>query len=317
MTAITLSPSSLGSIATCVTKAWLSKACGLTTKEESAALMAGSAGHAGLEVFYASQGDKEGAKLRFEEEYRGWATENVLSDNARGWEHTRDVFGALVDGLELDRLPYTYEPAEVEQHLVAVLGVFEGIEVSLQGYVDLPVREKATGSRYLMDHKFTGWLKSDTLDGYKLAAQFKAYAWLWEEARHETVAGVYVNAVEWSKLPGVRYTKAGSEYKCRTHGVGYSECRLLHANKQLVPLTLFPEDIAVWKANAEGLVARYAWYVARYAGEEGLDAVQFMPMEGTFGAGCLWCEFKRFCRSGRQKGLGESMFVARESREGV
>lgn len=316
----TLSPSSLGSIATCITKAFLSKECGLTTREESAALKAGSAGHAGLEVYFRSEGDKEGAKRRFEEEYGAWATDNVLSDNARSWENTSAVFGAFVDSLELDKLPYTYEPAEVEQHLAAPLGVFEGVEVSLQGFIDLPVRERATGARYIMDHKFTGWLKSDTVEGYKLAAQFKAYAWLWEEVKREAVSGVFVNVVEWGKLPQVRYTAAGKEYKCRTHGVGYSECRLHHYNKQLVPLTLFPEDLLLWKANAEGLVARYAWYVARYgegnAGEK-LDAVQLLPMEGTFGAGCMWCEFKRYCRSGRQRQLAESSFVARELREEV
>ena len=126
---------------------------------------------------------------------------------------------------------------------------------------------------------------------------------------------MFVNAVEWAKLPQVRYKKDGGEYKCRTHGVAYSECRLHHCSRQLVPLTLMPEDLVLWKRNAVGLAARYAWYVREY-GERGVGAVSQMPMEGTFSAGCKWCEFKRFCLSGRRPELVESMLVAREPRRG-
>jgi hypothetical protein len=311
---IVLSSSSLGAISTCMLKAWLSKQCNLTTPTESAALRVGSAAHSAMAVFLASQGDEDGANLRFEEEYRDWALENVLSDDVRSWDNTRDVFSSFLKVMNVETLPYTYAVDEVEQHIKAPLGVFNDVEVELQGYIDLPTREKATGARYILDHKFTGWLKRDTIEGFKLSAQFKCYAWLWQEVMKEPVEGVYVNACEWARLPQVRYTKAGSEYKCRTHGVGYSECRLHHYNHQLVPFTLFPEDLATWESDARDLAERYTTYVHDLRDEDPLAVLRRIPCDGTFSDGCRWCDFKRFCAGGRQRHTVETMLVAREER---
>ena len=71
-----------------------------------------------------------------------------------------------------------------------------------------------------------------------------------------------------------------------------------------------PEDLVLWKRNAVNLAARYAWYVQTYGGEAN-KAVRHMPQEGTFSTGCKWCEFKRFCLSGR---VVESLLVPREPR---
>lgn len=314
MREITLSHSSLGSVSKCMTQAWLSKVCGLTTREASAPLKAGSAGHEGLAEWYRTQ-DAGKAFVKFGE-YKPWADENVLADDVRSWENASEIFWALVCGLDAEKLPYTWKASEVEQHVEVEWGVVQGVEVRLQGFIDLPVSEKSTGARYLMDHKFTGWLKRDTVEGFKLSAQFKCYAWMWEKAREEMVEGVYVNAVEWSRIPKVQWLKSGKEKKCRKHGVVYSECRLHHANKQLVPMTLMPGDLEVWKENTQELVSRLVYWLREYEHLDPKEVVSKMPQEGTFSGACGRCEFKRFCASGRQRGLQETMMVPREGRGG-
>ena len=170
-----------------------------------------------------------------------------------------------------------------------------------------------------MDHKFTGWLARDSVEAWRLSAQFKAYAWLWQVTHGEQVSGVFVNAVEWTRIPQVRYTKAGKEYQCRTHKVPISECRSYHAKRQLVPITLMPGDLEVWERDARRLASGFAstWAAFDRAGVEPVDAVQQMPLEGTFSEVCKWCEFKRFCAAGRQRHLIGTMMVEREERHAV
>lgn len=316
MTKILLSPSSLASVAGCTTKAWLSKRCGLTTREESAALKSGGDAHAAVAHYFRHEGDVEGAKRLFEELYKEWALANVLDDNIRAWRQCRDVMEAWFQANKIEQLPYMFDPAEVECHVEVPLVEVDEAEVWLEGYIDLPVIEKATSSRYVLDHKFTGWLDASSVQEWRLSAQFKAYAWMWEQARGEKVSGVLVDGVEWCKIPEVRLKKNEEEYQCRTHSVPYSECRLYHAKRQLVQITTTPEDTAIWLRNAQSLGRSFAgtWVAFDRASVDPLDAVQQMPLEGTFNGLCKWCEFKRFCAGGRQRYAIETMMVEREER---
>lgn len=313
MDKLVVSPSLLDSIATCSTKAWLSKQCNLTSPGQSAALTAGGAAHAGLAHWFRTGGDAAGAKAVFESLYKEWSLQNVLSDDVRAWGNASEIFSAFVTSLSIEKFPYTYTPAEVEVHVQVPLLP----DIEIQGYIDLPVRDRAVGGRYILDHKFTGWLKKDTIEGYKLSAQFKAYAWMWQTSFGERVSGAVVNAVEWSKLPVVQSLKSGAEKKCRMHGVPYSECRLRHANRQLVPLTLMPEDLEVWLRNAKWLAARFWRACDTYGKHSPLDYILQQPMEGTFSGACRWCEFNRFCAGGRQKHTASTLLVPRKEREVV
>ena len=315
MTNLHLSDSSLGSAAKCSTKVWLSKICGLTTREEAAPLKIGAAAHAGAAEWFRS-GDAEKAYQVFAREYKAWAEDNVLDDDIRAWKHAHEVFWWWLNGLSADELPFTWKPEEVEQHLQVEWGVVNGVKVVLEGYVDLPVAEKVTKARWITDHKFTGWLKRDTIEGFKLSSQFKCYAWLWEQVRGEKVEGVYANVVEWTRLPQVQLLKSGKEKKCRKHGVSYSECRFHHANKQLVPMSLMPGDLELWQENANELIARITGWVREFEHLDPVEVIQHIPMEGTFSDACKWCEFKRFCMSGRQRHLVNTMLIQRKGREG-
>ena len=316
---LTLSASSLENVAKCTTKAWLSKICGLTTREESAPLKIGSAAHFGAAVWFKEQ-DREKAYQAFAGEYQEWAEMNVLDDDIRGWPNSHEVYWAWLCGLDEGSLPFTWEAEQVEQHLQASWGVVNGVDVTLEGYVDLPVRERITGDRWVLDHKFTGWLKRDTIEAWKLSAQFRCYAWLWEQVTGEQVSGLYVNAIEWSRLPKISYNKpkkdgTQTERKCRTHGVPYSECRFYHANKELVPMTLMPGDLTLWQENTQELIGRLTGWIQEFEHLDPRDVIDRIPMEGTFSGACSWCEFKRFCVSGRQRHLLDTMMVERPGRE--
>lgn len=314
---VTLSPSSLGSIATCTTQAWLSKRCGLTTREKSAALKVGGCAHQAMAHFLKTRGDVAGAMQLFEQGYKEWALANVLSDNVRAWGNADEVLRAWLDAnRDVERLPYVYDENMVEQHVEVELCRAGEMQVCLQGFIDLPVKERATGAPMLLDHKFTGWLTSDSVSDWRLSAQFKAYAWMWGEARGENVRGVMINAVEWSRLPAVQWLKSGAEKKCRTHNVPYSECRLWHAKKQLVVESVTPEELVVWKRDAVRLAKGFVsiWETFDNAGVDPRHVVGKMPMEGTFSGACKWCEFKKFCSTGRHPNFLATMMVAREER---
>jgi len=317
-TEVKLSPSSLGQVATCTTQAWLSKRLGLSTREETAALRSGGDAHAAMAHYLRTRGDVAGAMQVFEQAYREWSLENVLTGEPKAWENARTVVESWFQmHSDVEQLPFTYDPADVERKVEVDLCEVDGVQVKLRGYIDLPCRDRTTGARHVLDHKFTGWLTSDTVAGWKLSAQFKAYAWMWEQAAGEQVTGVLVNGVEWSRIPEVQYLKSGQEKKCKTHGVPYSECRTYHARKQIMQLTLMPSDLEIWLADARRLACGFVgiWVAFDRAGVDPREAVDRMPQEGTFSGACRWCEYKRFCAAGRQPFLIRSMMVERKERE--
>lgn len=316
MNALEVSASSLGSIAECTTEAWVSKVCNLTTMERSAALRVGGDAHLALAHFFRTGGDKTGAMQVFEAAYRDWALANVLTGDIRCWPNAKFIVERWLEAhSDLGKLPFTYSPQDVEKKVEADLCEVDGMKVKLVGYVDLPVLDRATGTRQVVDHKFTGWLSTDSVGAWRLSAQFKAYAWAWREMTGEQVTGILVNAVEWSRIPDVQVLKSGAEKKCRTHGVPYSQCREFHAKRQLVPLTIMPQELDVWQFNARRLAEGFVKIIQATGPMDPMDAAALMPQEGTFSGACRWCEFKRYCMAGKPKHLLETSMVERPKRE--
>lgn len=288
--AIIVDNSILTAMAACPTQAALRYALGLTMDEDRAPLQAGHAAHLVLAAHL--QGKPLTETLHALAEYTEWARDHVEANDRLAAHNVEAILGRWVTTHPVAALPFAVDPALVEVGFAVPLDT----NIVFVGRMDALVRDE-NGAWYVLEHKTTGRLDERWRKRYKSSAQITGYVWAAQQYLHEPVAGCFVNGIEFGRLP--TDTK-----KCRTHGVPYAECSVLHARFDLLIEHRAPHQLAAWADAARRLARRYADLCLRVGD---LKDIATVPMLGQFTGACIECQFADFCSVGRPLQAGEAM----------
>lgn len=169
------------------------------------------------------------------------------------------------------------------------------------GRLDAIVQAEHDRALYVLDHKTTGRLTPYFTDKYRMDSQMSGYVWAAQQTLGQAVTGIYINAIEYSKLP------RDPVRKCRQHGVVYAECGIHHMKSELLIYTRTPDQLEEWRKSALQLARKYRDLARRIPDLEA--ALTDTRMEGTFTGACGFCSFSKFCQANRPQQYAESMLV--------
>lgn len=254
---------------------------GLVAKETRAELLAGQAAHTALATFYETS-DPQRALVDFDEQYREWAERYVNPDDRLAWPNVHKIMAHWLRTHPVAMLPY--QPVGPEYVEVAVR-LQLAPQIEMIALVDLLAT--VGGRAYVVvEHKTTGRVNESWIDQWHSAAQLTGYYAAVEERLGVPICGVYVNAIEFSKVP------SDPKRKCKEHNnVPYVECGILHPVLRLLgPYTRSPEQVAEWRENFLLLAEQYQ-RVAEDTPQ--LIDIGMTATQGKFTGACRWCEFRK------------------------
>ena len=287
----------LTKVAVCDTASVIRYVLGMTTWEERATFLVGTAGHEAMAQFFKGYG-KDAAMDKFDELYRDWATANVPPEYARSYENAYKCISVWFDNHPLDRLPFRVIPEWVEIGFSYPL-VPDGSIVYV-GRIDAIVQELNSDALRILDHKFTARLDGAFARNFRMDSQFSGYIWSGQQQLAAPVDGGFVNAIELTRLP------SDPTRKCPKHAVVYAECGELHANSDIILVNRTPQAIKQWKRDAIVLAKRFGELKEQYSDPAYLPIV---PMQGQFVyKACSNCESYDFCAAHKPVAQINSMF---------
>jgi len=278
--------STLKAVARCSTEAVVRYILGFTTPTDKATLKAGTAFHLAMASHF------QGASVTdvldaFTKEYEDFATEHVPADDRLAYTNLVRIIEYWCETHPLHALPFQVDPNLVEIGFAYPLVEDDLGTIVMCGRLDfLPTYQ---GAVYVGEHKSTGRIDKPWLDSFHLDSQISTYMWGAAQHIQLPMAGAFLNAVEFSKIPA-------RDRKCPTHKVGYAECGQLHSNSQLVVLTRTPEQIDQWRKSAIHLAKKFRELKQRYTSIEQIGKVR---QQGQFNNSCRWCELAPYCRLDR------------------
>lgn len=170
------------------------------------------------------------------------------------------------------------------------------------GRLDAIVQGKHDSSLYVLDHKTTGRLTPYWTEKFRNDSQMTGYVWAAQQTLGQPVVGVFINAIEFSKLPD------HPTRKCTKHGVVYAECGIHHTNAQMLIYTRSPDQLVEWQATALELAERYR---ALHHAAPNIESLHKIRTQGTFTGACGFCPFQTFCAAGRPLHYVPTMLVQR------
>jgi hypothetical protein len=279
----------------CDTKALLRHHHGLAARgPEPSYFTAGRAAHEAHAVWLRG-GAAEEALARFRDDYAAVAPADPL--DRLSYENTSTILRAWYETHPRELLPFEIaDPAHVEVGFQLPLTQHGDTEIVFYGRLDALVRCKRTGRWFVLDHKHPSWCRRtgdrDYFDRFVGDSQMSGYVWAAAQTLGEPVAGVWINAIEFSRLPGAGEPKR----KCRGHGLPYAQCRTEHVVSTMRELTRTPQQLEGWHANAVRLAQQYAALCERHPA---LADVSAAAQQGIFYGACAWCDFKFFCEANR------------------
>ena len=168
------------------------------------------------------------------------------------------------------------------------------------GRLDAVVQSEHDKALYVLDHKTTGRLTPYWTEKFRNDSQMSGYVWAASRTLGMPVTGVYINAIEYSKLPN-------SPRKCPTHGVQYIECGPFHMKSELLIYTRSPEQLEEWRQTAVKLARKYRELLETVPDLS--TALTSTRLEGTFTGACGFCPFSKFCQANRPMHYAGSMLV--------
>ncbi len=286
--------SRLTATAKCSTQAVLSYILGLTTKKAKVAAFAGTCGHHIFDALFSGK-DKVEAFSRFDADYKQFAEDNMVEERLTH-QNVRDILDEYWERESKKEWPFIPMVEEIEKGVLVPL--IPEMDIWFYGKIDMPARDAQTGTLVVVDHKTTGKITGWWTGKFGLMSQMDGYMWSLGEKYNEPCNKVYINAVEFSKLPA-------SEMKCKTHGLKYIECRRLHAKWQLLVTNRTHESLLEWKATAIHITHKYL-ELKKY------NMIELMPMvrmQGKFSDSCTFCDFSDFCKSGRTPQAAKELLV--------
>lgn len=280
--------STLKAVASCDTKAALRYVLGLSVArdEDAAAMFAGTAAHEALAAYFQGQSAAE-ALVVFAREYAPTAAQ--LNPGLYPWQerltlaNTSAIMQRWFETHPIDRLPFRVRPDLVEVGFKIPLTD----ELHLIGRCDAIVEHE--GDLYVLDHKTTGRIDTPWRHQFRLDAQMTGYVWAASQTLGQHVRGIFVNGIEFCKLPT-------SDRKCPKHGLKYEECGAEHATFEIVQNDRSDTELDAWLETTVKLAARYTELVRSVSS---IDAVRGLSMQGTFNGSCRFCSFKGFCENER------------------
>jgi hypothetical protein len=300
----------LGAASKCDTMTVLRYGLMRESATEAPALRSGSAVHTCLEIWWKGGTRKEALKaLRLE--YKDWAEENIDPDDRYtgrfSWKNIRTLMGHYLDRFPLETLPFTVDPNLVEVPFAVPLTKSGDIE--LIGIIDAgPVRDRSSRKLWGVDHKSTGGISSPWfLPQFRMGSQMTGYLWAMRKLTPEPVIGMYVNAIQLSKLPYLD----NPDRKCRDHGTTYGECLAEHVQTQLISIERTEEQVRSWRFDAIDLARHFMELMETYSKAEQITQV---PQQGKFNGACSMCDYSEFCFAGRPVDRLDVMTKPREER---
>lgn len=289
----------------CDTRVLLSHHHRLTSTDEAYALVAGKAAHEALAV-YLLTGDPDEAAATYALRYQDYGTRIVPADHRLNFPDTAAILHHWMTTHPPASLPFEIVPEYVE--IAFELPLTEAKlangrpQFVFGGRLDAIVRDRRTGALYVLDHKTTNRIY---LSKYALDSQMSGYVWAAQQTLNQRIAGFYINAIGFAKLPEASTTK------CRVHKIPYLECRLEHAAFKLQPFTRSPAMLTQWQGDAAKMACDYRHLATKYHDIESLPQAR---TQGTFYNQCDFCFARDFCAAGRPIAYVESLFAKRPER---
>ncbi len=283
----------LMAIAKCSTYTFVRYVLGFTTVEEKAVLKAGSVTHSALDRWFRGADIKTVMGI-MESEYGVWAEANVKSDDRLAWHNIEKIMRYwfqthpitdLPFGIHADKVEVTFEYPLDEQGEFISRGRIDAVVEDTSHHEDdrfLPLENKTTGS-YLNN---SNWRDKFTTD-----SQLSNYVWATEKFVGSKVAGGFINAIRFGRLP------ADPVRKCGTHKVPYAECADMHNQFEIIgPINRSPAELVEWRKTAIYLAKKFKELKQRFSSIEDIPKVR---TQGKFNGGCTYCELKNYCDVGR------------------
>jgi hypothetical protein len=311
----------LRAIASCETQAALKHALSKTVADDKHQLEAGIATHEILADFMRGEDPKRCLK-KYELLYRGYSEDNGLdnTDNPMykvGWKNTSTILTEWFETHPLQGFPFLVNPKLVEVPFQLPLDnecVCSHIETEHRtggcrfrpqcgcveyaprfifwGRIDAVVQANHDNAIYVLDHKTTARLTPWKVESFRMDSQMSGYTWAAEQSLGQKLAGIFVNAIEYSKLP------SDPVRTCKTHGgVPYAECGPLHMKTELMIFTRTDTQLEKWHNDALTLAWRYRRVLSEI---KSLSDLTKMTQGGTFHGACSFCDFKPFCQDEQQ-----------------
>ena len=156
------------------------------------------------------------------------------------------------------------------------------------GRLDAIVQAQHDNGLYVLDHKTTGRIADYWTEKFRKDSQMTGYVWAAQKTLGQPIIGVFINGIEFSKLP------SDPVRKCRNHGVPYLECGPMHMKSELLIYTRTPDQLEQWRQDAIKLARR-----VRDLCSKPDPSLTSVAMQGTFHDACGFCNFSRFCDAGR------------------
>lgn len=172
------------------------------------------------------------------------------------------------------------------------------------GRLDAIVQGAHDRALYVLDHKTTGRITPYWTEKFRNDSQMTGYVWAAQRTLGQTITGVFINAIEFSKLPDSNRKCGAPHY----HGVPYSECGIHHMKSELLIYTRSPDQLDQWQSDALKLARRYKVLAQATSKIEGIGNV---AMQGTYHGACGFCDFKDFCGGNRPLHYAKSMLIHR------
>lgn len=300
--------------------------------EEAYALECGTATHEVMADYFKGK-SAEYCLQKYELLYHGYSEDQGLDHPEHpayrlSWTNTDKILKEWFETHPLDGFSFRVNPELVEvgfevplsdecvcghdEPLHSRLGgqprcLFEGCSCQayrpafvMWGRLDAIVQSQHDGSIYVLDHKTTGRLTPYWTEKFRMDSQMSGYTWAAQKTLGMPVVGVYINAIEYSKLPD-------SSRKCTNHGVPYSECGPLHMKSELLIYTRSPDQLEEWRLSAIQLARKYRELHRTIP--DLATALTNTRMEGTFTGACGFCTFNKFCQANRPPHYASSMLV--------
>lgn len=168
------------------------------------------------------------------------------------------------------------------------------------GRLDAIVQAQHDGGIYVLDHKTTSKLSTWKTEKYRVDSQMSGYTWAAQKQLGRTVTGVFINFIEFAKLP------SDPVRKCKTHGLPYAECGRMHMNSDLLIYGRTPAKLEKWRQTAISLARKYRDLASQVQSISDLNSVSDA---GTFHDACGFCTFKKYCAADQPQHYADSILI--------